>query len=232
MITRNLLRFMCTNNPVTTDVDDILDTTLANVYLKDKKGLYLDCNHNMSSVIKLQIDDVKGKMDTDLIWREQAHILMRNDAQIIEQNKVKTFIEPVQLEGGPRICYLSRKAPLRMRDGKIIGIMGISFQIDCDTSLLTALQETISLLTSNPNEHVPLPQVPIQNVNNQLTAKQIDCLYYLVKGMTIKQIGQQLNLSPRTVEDHLNAAKNKLHCHNRVELIAAALEIPIIRNQL
>lgn len=228
MITRNLARFLCTDDAVTTKVDDILDTTLANVYVKDKKGLYLDCNHNMSSAIKMQIDDVKGKIDTDLMWREQGPLLMRNDAQIIEQNKVKTFIEPVQLDTGP-LYYLSRKAPLRSRDGKLIGIVGISFQIDSDISLLTALQETIPFMTPSTIENVPLP---IRNLNNQLTAKQIDCLYHLVKGSTIKQIGQKLNLSPRTVEDHLNAAKNKLHCHNRAELIAAALQIPLIRNQL
>lgn len=232
MITHNLNHFICPNGSITTDIDNILDTNLANVYLKDKKGRYLDCNHNMSSMNNLQIDDVKGKIDSDLLWREHAHILMRNDLKIIEQDKVKTFLEPVQLASNPIQYFLSRKAPLRTRNGKIIGIIGISFLIDSDTSLLSLVQETIPFVTPESIAKVNLPQAPIKNINNQLTAKQIDCLYYLVKGMTIKQIGQQLNLSPRTVEDHLNSAKNKLYCNNRAELIAAALQIPIIRNQL
>ncbi|VEH37081.1 LuxR family transcriptional regulator [Legionella sainthelensi] len=37
MNTRNLARFLCIDDAVTTKVDDILDTTLANVYVKDKK---------------------------------------------------------------------------------------------------------------------------------------------------------------------------------------------------
>ncbi|QMT59842.1 LuxR C-terminal-related transcriptional regulator [Legionella sp. PC997] len=214
----------------TANVDNILDTTLANIYLKDKKGRYLDCNQNMLFVNKMQ--DMKGMTDSDLLWKEQAPILAKNDAEIIQQNKAKTFIETVQVDGSIQ-HYLSRKAPLYTRQGTIMGVVGISFLIDDDASLFKAIHETLPLAMPSPVEFNVLPsQRSDQNSYPQLTTKQIKCLYYLVKGMTIKQIGQQLNLSPRTVEDHLNAAKNKLNCHSRRELITTALQLPIIRNQL
>ncbi|CAM2976129.1 LuxR family transcriptional regulator [Legionella steigerwaltii] len=228
MITRKLAHYMYTEFAKTTGVDNILDTTLANVYLKDNKGRYLDCNHNMLCVNKIPTEDIKGKTDSDLLWKEQASILMKNDAEIIQRDKAKTFIEAVQLDVGPLQYYISRKAPLHTRQGKVIGVVGISILIDCDISLFTTIQETNPVAIPSTIDNVN----PTQNSNSQLTPKQIRCLYYLVKGMTIKQIAQQLNLSPRTVEDHLNAAKNKLNCHNRGELIATALQLPIIRNQL
>ncbi|KTC82321.1 LuxR family transcriptional regulator [Legionella cherrii] len=226
MITRELAHFMCTESTLTAGTDNILDTTLANVYVKDKKGRYLDCNHTMLCVNKMQTEDIKGKMDVDLLWKEQAPILMKNDATIIQENQVKTFIEAVQFDNGPLRHYISRKAPLYTRQGKVIGIVGISFLIDSDTSLFTAIQEPSIIGHDNPSHS------STQHSNNQLTTKQIKCLYYLVQGMTIKQIGQQLNLSPRTVEDHLNAAKNKLNCYSRSQLITKALQLPMIRNQL
>jgi DNA-binding CsgD family transcriptional regulator len=232
MITRELAHYMCTDTSITADIDNVLDTTLANVYLKDKNGCYLDCNHNMLRVNKIQEEDIKGKMDSDLLWREQAPILMKNDAEIIQHNMAKTFIEAVQLDTGPIQYYFSRKAPLYTRQGKIIGVVGISFLVDCDISMFTTLQDSNRVSRPNIIDGMNSSQRLEQNSNASLTAKQIKCLYYLVQGMTIKQIGQQLNLSPRTVEDHLNSAKNKLNCYNRAELITTALQLPIIRNQL
>ncbi|WP_019215119.1 response regulator transcription factor [Legionella tunisiensis] len=67
---------------------------------------------------------------------------------------------------------------------------------------------------------------------SHLTKRQMDCLYHLVKGMTIKQIANTLNLSPKTVEHYLDAVKVKLKCRNRAELITVALQMPAIREQL
>jgi DNA-binding CsgD family transcriptional regulator len=55
----------------------------------------------------------------------------------------------------------------------------------------------------------------------KLTQRQYDCLYYLAKGMTIKETGCQLKLSSRTVEHYLDAIKQKLNCRSRSELVEA-----------
>lgn len=52
-----------------------------------------------------------------------------------------------------------------------------------------------------------------------LTKRETDCIYYLIRGMSAKQIGRELGLSNRTVETHLNNVKIKLNCHTRFELI-------------
>ena len=61
-----------------------------------------------------------------------------------------------------------------------------------------------------------------------LTKRQADCLHYLMKGMSIKQIAKSLSLSPRTVEHYLEAVKTKMDCESRVELFEKATQINII----
>ncbi len=68
--------------------------------------------------------------------------------------------------------------------------------------------------------------------SNQLTDRQADCLYYLVNGMSIKQIAKRLILSPRTVEHYLEAVKMKMGCESRVELFEKARQLKVIREKL
>jgi DNA-binding NarL/FixJ family response regulator len=50
--------------------------------------------------------------------------------------------------------------------------------------------------------------------------------------MTIKQIAQKLNLSPRTVEHYIDTIKGKLNCYSRDELVTKALQLQSIKNAL
>jgi len=65
-----------------------------------------------------------------------------------------------------------------------------------------------------------------------LSARQFDCLYHLVQGMTVKQIGRILHISPRTVEEHLNIIKKRLDCSSRSSLISKALTLTSIKEKL
>lgn len=52
-----------------------------------------------------------------------------------------------------------------------------------------------------------------------LSSRQKECLFHLVRGMTIKQVADTLKLSPRTVEHYIEAVKAKLDCNTRFDLI-------------
>lgn len=77
-----------------------------------------------------------------------------------------------------------------------------------------------------------LKDISLESVENKLSQRQKECLYFLVKGMTYKEISKQMNLSPKTVEHYLEYTKNKLNCHNRTELIKMALNFRYIQDQL
>jgi DNA-binding CsgD family transcriptional regulator len=55
-----------------------------------------------------------------------------------------------------------------------------------------------------------------------LTKRQKQCLFHLLKGMTIKEIANSLQLSPRTVEHYFETIKVKLNCKSRFDLFEKA----------
>lgn len=52
-----------------------------------------------------------------------------------------------------------------------------------------------------------------------LTKREVECLHHLSRGKNRKEIGILIGLSPRTVDTHLEKAKNKLGCFTSSELI-------------
>jgi DNA-binding NarL/FixJ family response regulator len=58
----------------------------------------------------------------------------------------------------------------------------------------------------------------------QLTDREAEILRMVGTGMSYKQIAERLVLSHRTVQNHVQNTLNKLHLHNRVDLVRYAIE--------
>jgi DNA-binding NarL/FixJ family response regulator len=63
-----------------------------------------------------------------------------------------------------------------------------------------------------------------QAAARRLTDRETDVIRLVVEGLTARQIGTRLGLSPRTVENHLQHALRKLQLTNRAALIRYAIE--------
>jgi DNA-binding NarL/FixJ family response regulator len=62
-----------------------------------------------------------------------------------------------------------------------------------------------------------------------LSAREIEVLEHAARGFTVGQIARRLVLSPRTVESHLSNAYRKLGVRNRVQALARASMLELIR---
>ena len=62
-----------------------------------------------------------------------------------------------------------------------------------------------------------------------LSAREIEVLEHAARGFTVGQIARRLMLSPRTIETHLSNAYRKLGVRNRVQALARASELELIR---
>jgi len=58
----------------------------------------------------------------------------------------------------------------------------------------------------------------------RLTGRETEVLRLVAKGLSYKQIAERLAVSHRTVQNHVQNTLNKLHLHNRVELVRYAIE--------
>ena len=73
-------------------------------------------------------------------------------------------------------------------------------------------------------EYRRIARLPVGDAIPSLTERETEILRYVAKGLTAKQIAEQLSLSHRTVENHVQATFRRLQVANRVELTRYAIE--------
>ena len=61
------------------------------------------------------------------------------------------------------------------------------------------------------------------NTSTPLAPREVECIIYILRGKTSKQIARLLELSHRTVEFYVGRLKSKLYCHTKSELIEKVL---------
>jgi two-component system response regulator NreC len=64
---------------------------------------------------------------------------------------------------------------------------------------------------------------PVRTRLSLLTARELDTLRYLARGMSKKRVAEKLGISVKTVETHTANLMDKLGIHNRVELALFAV---------
>ena len=58
---------------------------------------------------------------------------------------------------------------------------------------------------------------------NKLSQRETECLIYLLRGRTAKEIGKEFKLSPKSVEVYISRAQAKLGCDSRKDLFDKAI---------
>jgi DNA-binding CsgD family transcriptional regulator len=61
-----------------------------------------------------------------------------------------------------------------------------------------------------------------------LSKRQSECMFFLLRGKTAKDIAKILRLSPRTVEEYIDQIKSKLNCNTKSDLIEKAIQLGYI----
>jgi len=186
------------------------------IFIKNIDGKYLSCNEVLAKKLKLKgSKDIVGMTDYDLpILYKEAQALRAGDLKVIKTKKSMKFNYFVTINDY-YFSFYTFKAPFFDASGHIVGIYGIDNYLHTENS-----KPLKKMIYAKQNETI------------KLTMRQQDCLFYLVRGMTIKEIARILNLAPRTVEHHLEALKIKFDCNTRSALVTHALKLPIIRKNL
>jgi len=197
----------------------LLDDFPLHIFLKDKKGIYQGCTNPLANSLGFSKGcDMLGATDFDMCWSASANDFRVNDLKVMTEEKTNLSIESGTLGNGSQGKALSYKLPLRSKERKIIGVLGVAIEFE-NNELLSALQFH-QLLDSPSIKLQTLKKISTYN----LTTRQSECLYHLVMGLSIKQIAIRLSLSARTVEHYLETVKVKLNCYTRCQLIAKVLD--------
>jgi LuxR family quorum sensing-dependent transcriptional regulator len=78
------------------------------------------------------------------------------------------------------------------------------------------------------NREGPGVQSP-QRKKSLLSPREVEVLEFIVQGYSAKETAEMLSLSHRTIERHIDNARNKLGARNRPHLVSEAIETGLIR---
>jgi two-component system aerobic respiration control sensor histidine kinase ArcB len=113
---------------------DTLRTILAmmpgHLYWRNKEGYYLGCNTNIANIINYEsVDELIGKRPVDFMSVELATQVDKIDFEVINTEKEQSIEEQGYSSDGTAAIYLTRKSPFYDREGRVQGVLGISFDI-------------------------------------------------------------------------------------------------------
>ena len=131
---------------------ELLDTVINNlpdkVYAKDTKGRFIVCNKAVAARMGYSDPgELVGKSDFDFIPHDLAARFFADEQKIIKTGQpMINHEEPLDLPDGETGWNLTTKVPLRDKQGKIIGIVGIGHDITERKRAEQALEYEKSLL--------------------------------------------------------------------------------------
>jgi PAS domain S-box-containing protein len=105
---------------------EVLDTVPVRVFWKDRHSKYMGANRAFLRDAGLESSEqIIGKDDFELCWREQAEAYRARDRQVIESGEPRLgFEEPQTTPAGETRWLRTSKVPLRDAAGNIIGVLG------------------------------------------------------------------------------------------------------------
>jgi PAS domain S-box-containing protein len=99
------------------------------VQMKDLTGRFLRVNCEFAHIFGMQVEDLVGKTDFDLLPKDVAQRLRDNDVMVARDGTPHQFEEDVALANGREAVYLTTKFPLKDSSGRVYGVAGISTDI-------------------------------------------------------------------------------------------------------
>lgn len=151
---------------------------------------------------------------------ESAHDFIAQDRCVLETNMPLTILDSHIYANGISKIFLTTKTPY-CQEKKVIGTI-----CQCMEVHSTTLQNLCNNLLTSDQRYKKNKRTGgsytagLINQENILTPREKDCLFYLLRGRTMKQIAECLAIGPRTVESYLENMKAKLGCNKKSELIA------------
>ncbi len=138
--------------------DSLMETMLDSIYFKDRQGRVLRVSRKMARDLGYADPaELVGKTDIDLFGEEFGRRTMLDDSRLMEADEPITgLMESRELEGGHVNWTLTSKTPLHDAAGAVVGLVGITREINDLKHAELALQEiaTHDTLTGLPNRYL------------------------------------------------------------------------------
>jgi diguanylate cyclase (GGDEF)-like protein/PAS domain S-box-containing protein len=109
----------------------ILDNIPQNVFWKDRDGVYEGGNRALLAETGLQsMDELIGKTDADLRWKEQADDFRKVDLEVMTSGLARMRMQATDVRRDGSECWIeTSKIPLKDDQGKVVGVLAVTEDI-------------------------------------------------------------------------------------------------------
>lgn len=186
------------------------------IWQKDSNLKFIDLNQSAASAFGFKNpDSAKGKSDYDIPSKlsKFADVFREHDNWVMKNGKKLKLLEIQPCSNDEWKILHVVKEPY-VENNEIVGVLGYSLDV---TSAYLKLDH---ILMGDRKEINPgsfsRPEMEF------LTLRESECLFFLLRKCTAKEIASILNLSYRTIEHYIEILKIKFKCETKSELIRIA----------
>lgn len=169
--------------------------------------------------------NIYGKRYADFNCKasENAEIYESNDCWVFTHRKKFSFLSFLEFSDGWKLT-LGEKSHLVNDEEELLGL--IAYWTDITNFSLIDLSRFLVNLDAKTHGKVKkqfVYTIECENSNPyRLSQRQLECLFFLLRGKSSKEIGKILNLSPRTIESYIDEIKLKMGCSIKSQVIEKA----------
>ncbi len=202
------------------------------IAIKNKKFYYAVVNNAVANITGYKSPEaVMGKNVADIHIQAPAVLLAEDfyeeDKLVLKENKkINVFCFGYYADGRSH-AFLGEKFPIKNKKNEVIGVGWSSIDVSnlnmINFGLILAKQNSRYSAKFKKNQFTFI--IKDDHPGIQLTPRQKECLFYILRGKTTKSIAAKLNLSAKTIETHIDNIKTKFKCHSKSALIEKAIDL-------
>jgi PAS domain S-box-containing protein len=125
----------------------LLNESTDSIYFKDHQCRFVMVNRTKAEHLGLSFDQAIGKTDYDFLPHEEARQAFANDTAVITTGQPIELEECISRPDGTPVWNSVKKCPWRDADGKIIGMFGITRDINTRKTYEQHILDMISIAT-------------------------------------------------------------------------------------
>jgi len=209
----------------TLPVDSIIESLPDPVFWQDLNLVIQGCNKHIAKLFGFNTTDAMVGT-TPLEFRckaaESAPKFMELDKRVIETQQIINSIIIDTFVDDTMATYLVKKSAI-FDNGRVVGVLSQGIPLNQNTQLVDIGVHLARIDAKRHSNQTACYMLKDQVDDFKLSNREIECLFYLMRGKTMREIADLLFLSPRTAEFHVNGIKQKMNCQTKAELIEKAM---------